>query len=101
MALRAHARGTGQRGLRRRVGIDPIGLALATPSRTVGTVHLHHLDPGLLEVTREPGPVGAGALNTNPGQSAEGVHPAQEPAVTGWGGGELGIGELAAELIDY
>ena len=56
-------------------GVDGVGLAVAAASLPVGAINLDHRNPGAAQEAGQPGPVGAGALDTDPGHRAEAAQP--------------------------
>ena len=57
-------------------GVDGVGLAVAAASLPVGAINLDHRNPGAVQEAGQPGPVGACALDTDPGHRAEAAQPA-------------------------
>src|SRR4029453_14203653 len=81
------------------LGIEGVGLALAAPGLTVGSVDLDHdLGVGGQEAG-EGSPVAAGALHPPDDRLSQLVGPAQQLLVAGRGGGDLDGGHRAAELV--
>lgn len=68
--------------------VDGVVLAAFAAVGLVASRDFEDLDPGLVEVAHNPGPVGAGALDADPGDVAVGAHPPQHCPVPGAGGGE-------------
>ena len=58
-----------------------IGLALPVPHLPIRSVHLDHTDPAVTEMPSQPGPIGAGAFNTDLVQLAETLKPSAEIGV--------------------
>jgi hypothetical protein len=78
------------------LGVDRVGLAPVPAGRAVRAVDLDQLHPRGLQVMRQPGTVGPGALHPDPGQRPEATQPTQQPRVAGRGGRELPVPQQPA-----
>src|SRR5688572_16173860 len=63
--------------------VELIGLAVAATLLPVRAIDLDHFDPGALQKPGQPGAVGAGALDPDPGQLAEAGEPVVQVSVAG------------------
>ena len=68
--------------------VDGVGLAVTTPGLTIGAINLDHLHPGAAQEAGQARPVGAGALDTDPGQRPERTQPGVQVGEPGGGRGE-------------
>ncbi|MDH6522104.1 hypothetical protein M2159_008483 [Streptomyces sp. SAI-090] len=92
---------SGQGGAGGGVGVDGVGLADAAPFGPVRPVHLDDRVPVRAGGTGEAGPVGGGAFHSDRGHTAVGVQKGQGRRVSGSGGGELGVREVASVVADH
>lgn len=82
-----HDRGLAVQGRPGRgLGVDRVGLAPLAAHLAVRSVHLHDLDAVGLEVVSEPGAVGTGALDADPGERAKALEPPAQGRVALRGG---------------
>ena len=70
-----------QRGAGGGFGVDGVGLAAPAAHLAVRSDHLHHLDPGAEQVTGEPHPIGAGALDPGLDDRPERANPALQSPI--------------------
>ena len=72
-------------------GIHRVRLAMAASALAIGAVDLDDLYFLRLQIGRQTGPIGAGALDTDARQLAEAPQPAQCTAIAGWRGGKRAL----------
>ena len=89
-----------QRASRCGDGVDGVGLAFAVTVEAVRAVDLDHLDPSGHHRPRQPGAIGAGAFDPDPGHRPEALEPVEQLGVAGRCRRERRGPQQGAELVE-
>jgi hypothetical protein len=100
LVLRRGLGASGQGGACGGVGVDGVGLAGAAAFGLVGAVDLDDLVSVGAGSPGEAGPVGRGAFHSDRDHPPVGGQEGQGRCVSGGGGGELRVGEVASVVAD-
>jgi hypothetical protein len=82
------------------VGVETVALALPATLGRAGAVDLHDLDAGTGQGGGDAAAVAAGALHADDGDLPVTGQPGDRRPVPGLGGGELVVGDVAAQGVD-
>jgi hypothetical protein len=99
-ALGGPGRRAGQRCPRSCLGVDGIGLALATPGASVWPVDLNDGHACLAQVSQQSSAVGAGALHADPLEPTQALQPGQQRTVARGRGRETAVAEHTADRVE-